>query len=678
MSRSARETRKQTRTWSTPLVVSLMLAFLWIATGSALASRVHLVFSYDTQTAVPPALEIVAVSNVALLVLTLMAALFPWCASRLQDVASVRIGLGLGFLSLLPLLLIVLRCMGVRAPEPAIWEVVWFALLSGLSIGKLVPISWPSQHAAASHFPLESLWQGLLGFATACAFGWWMFQSHIYYQGFRLGFNDFGHFTQRIANTAAGRGFLLESPVLPPFWDHFNPGLVLLVPLWWLWPSVYGMFAVQALSLALPALVLASIVRRWGGSPAAATIWGLAWLLHPSIGQMNLAYTYGWHPVTVAVPLLLLAYRMLLGTRYWTSGFLAVIACSFEEGVIVVVGCFAAAMFLRSFFTDFGRDNDTSPLWQRGWLLIFMIAVVSFVTVYTTSGLARFQTGRFMSLGGTAAEIALSPVLKPFEFWGLLLRPRNAAFLCLIACPLLAAGLHRARWHLLSVALPTGVLLIWEHMPAQSIAFQYASCLIPILFLGAIEGSSRPVSAQSDATNQASETGPSLRGAAGVAMASCVLCVFVGQMPWSQDTLLDVLSRTYNPELEQQRRVGDEDHAWLAKQIEFVRGMKGAESDTSRTSGPTVLATGRIASHMVGLPDVETVEQFWQRREDLIGLAPSLASPLLRYEVILLDYRETFQQLIKDTKRVRAEALQVGFEITASQFEIELLTQKKQ
>ena len=630
-----------------------LVAFLWIATGAALSTRFHLVFSYDTQVSVTPAFEVFAASNSALFILAISALAFPLLMRFRPDVRSWRWGLLFGLAATLPIGLVAARCWIDGLPDPALWEVVWYAVFTGLAFGKLVTLD-------DSISPLPNwFWRSILYVATASAFGWWLYQSHFYYQGFRLGFNDFGHFTQRIANTASGRGFLLETPVLPIFWDHFNPGLVLLVPAWWMCPSVTLVFVLQSLSLALPALLLASIVRKLEGSHASATFWGLAWLSHPSIGQMNIAYTYGWHPVTLAIPFLLLAYRLLLSSMFLSATLTTVVACSFEEGVLVVVGCFAAAMFLREVVGRRSGVVSTSVLELRSWLALFLIATVAFGIIYATSGLAKFQTGRFARLGGSGLEIVLSPVLKPTEFWGLLFRVRNAAFLSLLFAPFIVAGIHRSGWHLLAVALPIGVLVVWEHLPAQSIAFQYAACLLPVLFLGCIEG----------APKRRSDT----HYAIGSLATGWVLCLFVGQLPWSQESLIDVLSATYDLQQSEQRLVGSEDNRWLTEQIETL--VQSTISDSAKGSkvSPRALATGRIASHLVGLSDVETVGQFWQRRDELSKLDPSLASPLLRYDIIVLDFREAFQQTVQETIRVRDEALQQGFRIHQSRFDIQIL-----
>ena len=218
-----------------------------------------------------------------------------------------------------------------------------------------------------------------------------------------------------------------------------------------------------------------------------------------------------------------------------------------------------------------------------------------------------------------------------------------------------------------------GVLLVWEHLPAQSIAFQYSACLIPILFLGCIEGASRTSQQRS-----AERIEPERMLVANYPLASIttgfVLCLFIGQMPWSQDNLMDVLSETYDPKYSEQRLVGSNDNRWLTQQIEHLRTPRNAELANATSTLPRVLATGRIASHFVGLPDVETVSQFWQRHKDLSKIDPKSASPLLRYDVIVLDFKENFQQLRQDSIRVREEAISLGFQVIHSSFDIQVLS----
>jgi hypothetical protein len=75
----------------------------------------------------------------------------------------------------------------------------------------------------------------------------------------------------------------------------------------------------------------------------------------------------------------------------------------------------------------------------------------------------------------------------------------------------------------------------------------------------------------------------------------------------------------------------------------------------------------------LGAKDLETVGQFWQRLDALKALEPSLASPILRYDAMLLDHRESFQQTHEETARVREEAVRAGFRVVRSQHGVEIL-----
>ncbi len=112
--------------------------------------------------------------------------------------------------SALPLVLIIAR--GFKPTLPASYfEVLWFVLFSGWSCFKLAErVDIPQGLSSRISLAIVSC----LVLLTSVL---WYFESARLYNGFMLGFNDFGHFTQRIANTAAGRGFLRESPVLPAF-----------------------------------------------------------------------------------------------------------------------------------------------------------------------------------------------------------------------------------------------------------------------------------------------------------------------------------------------------------------------------------------------------------------------------------------------------------------------------
>ena len=222
---------------------------------------------------------------------------------------------------------------------------------------------------------------------------------------------------------------------------------------------------------------------------------------------------------------------------------------------------------------------------------------------------------------------------------------------------------------LLAVVLPLGVLLVWEHRPAQSLAFQYSSILLPVLWLSTMLGAQTAESLVAD-NGKFRWCLPHWSGgtaALGAFATASTLSLFLGQFPFSSRTLQDVQIRTYQPtETEVRLKQGGADNRWLLDHIAKIR----ADRDT-------VLATGRIASHCVGNRDVETVTQFAQRRDKLAKLADRLNKPMLHYQWVILDRLENFQQNEAEIEAVEREAIRSGFAKIDEQYGIVVYRTRK-
>lgn len=694
-------------------------ALLWWMCTRAYSSRTTYLLHYASQELVSPRWEVFVPVSVATLAVTLCGLAFwlgasevLWRRLRYGDSGShtdwVRQwACGIGFLiaACVPWLIDLaihwnheeplLRADGIWGPT--VWQPLWLAAFSGLAADRLVRALQLTQRSAQAavrpNAHAHDRWLAAgVGLAAILCGVWWFLQSERAFDSLLLGFNDCGHFAQRIANTAAGRGWLIESPVLPRFWDHFNPGLTLFVPFWLVWPDMSLIFIVQAGSLAVGAPLIMYLARALGAGPLAACLWAIAWLLQPSLGQMNLAYFYGWHPISTAIPLLLVAMLCLFKQRWLGAAVAAVLASSMEEGVLVIIATTAAtlgALELGFWLVQRSRSqrHASAPLhatvlrWgavrrvssllsARRWLAIAGLATVAFILVFRLSGLAEFQTGRFHVLGDSPLEIALSPVQRPDVFWGLLFRNRNAIFLAGILLPCYVPALVRAWPLLLPTALPLGVLLVWDHFPAQSLAFHYPSILLPIFWLAAIAGASVGPSAD-EASNPSTRNvpdkprriaGTSLSFSAAALMTSLVASIPLGQLPWSGKTLGDATEATYDRASQWQRKPGDPDNQFARKQLA-----------TLAKQGESVLATGRLATHLVGCSELETVGQFPQRMQALADLTPG-EHPLRRYRWLILDRKEGFQQRPYQTELLQQEAIANGFRIVEERFEIVVLS----
>lgn len=548
-----------------------------------------------------------------------------------------------------------------------------------------VPSSFPSRRRQQPQETARRLPAGLLDalvWLLALAAGaWWYNQSCTALDAFLLGYHDFGHFAFRVASTWEGRGFLLETPGLPAFWDHFNPGLALLAPLWGLWPDARLFLLLQAVCLALPAPLVFRIARLWGMTASAAAVWAAAYLAFPAVGQLNLNYSYGWHPISLALPWIFAALAALLARRFWWAAACALLACSFEEAVIVALACLAVALGLQAWWSARRREpanheaSDDSALARRlpigAWWGIWVLLTLAFMLIAHYAAFTRYQTGRFENLGESGLAIALSPFLRPRVFWGEALGLKSLLFLVTLLLPLTPGVLVRGRWLLLAAAFPLGLLMGWGHPPAKSIAFQYVTTLLPLLWLAALAGARRLTAARSLPVSQpAAERASRSSADLSLGLAALVSCLVAsslfGALPWSSPTLSIMLAQTYQTEgvttLENPRAPGTAANQFLREITTQINSEKAS-----------VLASGRIAAHLLNVHRLETVEQALFRWQALQAEAGEGRSGVEVFDWIVLDTCERFQQSLDKMEAILVEAQRVGYRSVRSQDGILLL-----
>lgn len=697
-------------------VVAWLAAGLWAWSLLLLMSREHQILDYHVVASAPPLWGFIVLGPWSLASILLIGVALGSACLRQARVQRRIFTPSAGWLLAAGVIPLIDVFRALEWSIPATFpEALFLAWLSGAAIASLVASfqpPWKSRedlpNSAAP--PREPAWRWatagphvlawLLAIAAAV---WWYVQGCRALDEYLLGYHDFGHFGFRVASTWSGRGFLFETPSLPAFWDHFNPALALLAPLWGLWPNPRLFILLQALCLAAPAPLIFRIARAWGTSATVAAVWAAVYLAFPPVSQLNLNYSYGWHPISLALPWMFAAASALLARRYgWAVAF-SVLAASCEEAVIVALACLAAALGFQSWWLSRGACANAQPdredtaeradaklarcLPPWAWIATWATLTVAFVVIARYAGFTPYQTGRFENLGDSGLAIALSPLLRPSAFWGQALHPQSLLFLITLLLPLTPAVLIRGRWLLLAMVFPLGLLLGWNHPPAKSIAFQYVTTLLPILLLAGIAGARRGASEWRGSAGPCATPGPSARRdqalsrqaaggpatvtgqAAGptdlslalAALASCLVAsTLFGALPWSSPTLAIMLAQTYQtdetPTVVNPRGLGTPANRFLSQVVRQVN-----QKQTS------VLASGRVAAHLLNVRRLESVEQAVVRWDALRLEAGDGRSPVEVFDWIVLDTCERFQQSLDKMEYVMAEARRVRYQEVAVQ-----------
>jgi uncharacterized membrane protein len=297
-------------------------------------------------------------------------------------------------------------------------------------------------------------------YAVSTVMAWWEFEQVV---------GDQTCYEQALYNTLHGRflhysgDFRYTALSLCRFADHFEPIILLFVPLYAIWQTPVWLLAAQVLALVSGAVPVARLAREWYGLPAAALPFVLAYLLHPGLHQ---ALAFEFHPEVFAAPFILWGIYFGLHRRLVTSSVMLLLAISCKEnipGVICLVGLFLAYKGERRFGLAVA---GLALLWG---ILAFKVIIPGYSPVGSSAYLGILNDPRRTCLfeGGRMAWIYLGVRL------GYVLEAVGpVAGVCFLAPAVFAISLSEIGLHLLSrsqymsrfvlhyhVTLATGVVL---------------------------------------------------------------------------------------------------------------------------------------------------------------------------------------------------------------------------
>lgn len=130
----------------------------------------------------------------------------------------------------------------------------------------------------------------------------------------------------------------------PMLADHFQPGLALLTPLYWLGGGVPALLVVQSVALAATGPALYTLARASGARPALAAVPALLWIACPFVARLNL---WEFRPTAFVSVLLVLSVLGAVERRFWLLGATGVLALSLKEDVAVVYVALGVVLAIR-------------------------------------------------------------------------------------------------------------------------------------------------------------------------------------------------------------------------------------------------------------------------------------------------------------------------------------------
>lgn len=285
---------------------------------------------------------------------------------------------------------------------------------------------------------------------------------------------DLGIFDQVVWNTAHGRWFW---DTLDPYvqvhhvflGQHFSPGLALLVPLYWVFPSVYSLLIAQTAALALAAIPIYVLAARRAQDERIALALAAAYLASPALAYVNL---FDFHEIAMAVPFLAWAVERLDAERPRSTVVLLCVALLFKEEIGLIVAAFGFYVALGK--RQYGLAALLIAL-GAGWTASVVYWIVPWVRGGPYLFDSRYQGG-LLQHGHVHLDYLLHFITADkLAYFGWLLLP-------LLLLPLLAG------WPAVLLA-PTTAYTMLSTYPAQyDIHYHYSAPLLPLLFCGSVYG----------------------------------------------------------------------------------------------------------------------------------------------------------------------------------------------
>ncbi len=282
------------------------------------------------------------------------------------------------------------------------------------------------------------------------------------HRAFGSGRFDLGNMTQAVWSTAHGDVLSVtdvHGEQISRLGAHFDPILVALAPLWWLWPDPELLLVVQAVAVASGALPVYWLGRKHLGAEWAAAALALAYLLSAPVQWLTMS---DFHPVAFACPLLLYAWWNLDEGRVWIFALFAAAAIATKEHV----GLAVAAMGVW-YAVSHRRPRTGAAIAVVGGAAA-LVAVLVVVPHFAPADSSAFES-RYDDPSLDRRDLSyLAALLLP-----LALLPLGAPLAALAAAPEL------------------GLNVLSDTVTQTSVKTHYAAVAMPALFAAAIFAASR-------------------------------------------------------------------------------------------------------------------------------------------------------------------------------------------
>jgi uncharacterized membrane protein len=304
------------------------------------------------------------------------------------------------------------------------------------------------------------------------------------HHAFQTTAGDLGYFEQALWSTIHGR------PLYISLWDdigtttlahHFQPIILLILPIYAIYQSPETLLIFQSFFLALGALPIYWISKK-KFSESASVIFAALYLMYPALHGLN---QFDFHVSALAVTLLLFSFYYAEEKNYSFSALFIILALMCKEDVALTIGALAL-------YVCWKNREEIKASKQKSRALIFSLSLIIVAAVWLFVAV-QIIVPHFNKAGVYLHSGKFFPSLTRFEFPAeelLFALDEKLLYASLLLVPTFFVSLLSPSTFM--ITLPTwAIIFLSMHPPAYRIGYQYPYTLIPFVFISAVYGLKR-------------------------------------------------------------------------------------------------------------------------------------------------------------------------------------------
>lgn len=279
---------------------------------------------------------------------------------------------------------------------------------------------------------------------------------------------DLGYFDQAVYLISQGKTPIVSFRPYHVLGDHAAWILYLIAAVYKIFPSVYGLFAIQSAMLAIATIPVWHLAHQAGLDRSKSNAIAVAYLLYPLVFNLNL---FDFHPEVIALPLFFAAVWTARANRigWFTLCVALILGCRASLALSIA----AMGVWLIGFE---GRKKSGAIAIGLG-ISWFVIATGVIIPHFRPAG-ADFVM-RYSYLGASIGEIVQNLGLKPWLWIGRLFSIESLFYLLLVLAPI-GWGVSLRHLAPLVATIPVfAINLLSELANQRDLVNQYALPILP-------------------------------------------------------------------------------------------------------------------------------------------------------------------------------------------------------